>query len=197
MVGSDRCIHEAVAAADGVTQRRARVSKRGASRHQSVSRRQEKGAGGRGKGGRTREKQGAAELEQEQAEEEAELKQEQEQVQEKEREQEEEQAEEKGLSTTSTASFARKSSDKKTRAAASNAVAAEADSGDESAVALRGGQTFGAELELRPDVWGSVGGAPYLSLGRWFAIALVVAVVLGTARSRRLGDNRPYDRGLP
>ena len=75
---------------------------------------------------------------------------------------------------------------KKTRAAASNAVAAEADSGDESAVAPRGGETFGAELELRPEVWGSVGGAPYLSLSRWFVIALVVAVVLGAARSGRL-----------
>ena len=78
---------------------------------------------------------------------------------------------------------------KKTRAAASNAAAAEADSGDESdeyAVAPKGGETFGAELELRPDVGGSVVGAPYLSLSLWFVIALVVAVVLGAARSGRL-----------
>ena len=60
---------------------------------------------------------------------------------------------------------------KKTRAAASNAVAAEVDSGDESALAPKGGDTCEAELELRSDVEGSAVGAPYLSLGLGLAIA--------------------------
>ena len=84
---------------------------------------------------------------------------------------------------------------KKTRAAASNTVAAEADLGDEFASAPKGGETFGAELELRPKVGGSVIGAPYLSVGLWLVITLVVVVVLGSVRSWRLEpcDGRKFE----
>ena len=86
---------------------------------------------------------------------------------------------------------------KKTRAAASNAVAAEADSGDEYAVAPKGGETFGAELELRPDVGGSVVGAPYLSLSLCPGPAAVAAEALrrrraSTIRHPDLPEERDY-----
>ena len=60
------------------------------------------------------------------------------------------------------------------------------DSGDESALAPKGGETCEAELELRSDVEGSAVGAPYLSLGLGLAIALSVVVVLGAPSPGRL-----------
>ena len=79
-----------------------------------------------------------------------------------------------------------------TRAAASDAVSAEVDSGDAFALAPKGGETFEAEFGVTPEVSALAVGAfhvaPYFSFVLGLVIALIVVIVLGAERSGHLKD---------